>query len=84
MGSVIYARSCHGYAVNETQKPEDIVAPLVLYSVPEGGLVVDCFAGSGTTLAVARKTGRRAIGIEKRESQCRAIVDRLAQHELAL
>jgi site-specific DNA-methyltransferase (adenine-specific) len=84
MGSVIYARSCHGYAVNETQKPEAIVAPLLQYSVPVGGLVVDCFAGSGTTLAVARKTGRRAIGIEKREEQCRAIVERLSQADLAL
>ena len=36
-GSVIYARSCHGYAVNETQKPEDIIAPLLQYSVPWGG-----------------------------------------------
>lgn len=83
-GSVIYARSCHGYAANETQKPEAIVAPLLQYSVPVGGLVVDCFAGSGTTGAVARKTARRAILIEKREAQCRAIVERLAQHELAL
>jgi site-specific DNA-methyltransferase (adenine-specific) len=82
MGSVIYARSCHGYAVNETQKPEDIVAPLLQYSVPPGGLVIDCFAGSGTTGAVARKLGRRAILIEKREAQCRAIVERLAQGEL--
>jgi site-specific DNA-methyltransferase (adenine-specific) len=82
MGSVIYARSCHGYAVNETQKPEDIVAPLLQYSVPPGGLVVDCFAGSGTTGAVARKTGRRAILIEKRESQCQAIAARLAQGDL--
>lgn len=82
MGSVIYARSCHGYAVNETQKPEELVAPLVLYSVPPGGLVVDCFAGSGTTLAVARKTGRHAIGIEKRQSQCQRIVERLSQGEL--
>jgi site-specific DNA-methyltransferase (adenine-specific) len=80
--SVIYARSCHGYAVNETQKPEDIVAPLLAYSVPLGGLVVDCFAGSGTTLAVARKTGRHAIGIELRESQCKRIVERLSQREL--
>lgn len=79
MRSVIYARSCHGYAVNETQKPEDIVAPLVQYSVPPGGTLVDCFAGSGTTLAVARKTGRKAIGIEKRRSQCELIVDRLRQ-----
>lgn len=82
MSSVIYARSCHGYAVNETQKPEDIVAPLIQYSVPPGGLLVDCFAGSGTALAVARKTGRRAIGIELRESQCRHIVARLSQGDL--
>ena len=34
MTSVIYARSCHGHAVNETQKPEALVAPLVAYSVP--------------------------------------------------
>lgn len=82
MNSVIYARSCHGYAVNETQKPEQIVAPLVQYSVPTGGTLLDCFAGSGTMLAVARKTGRRAIGIEKRLSQCELIVDRLRQGEL--
>ena len=82
MTSVIFAASCHGYAVNETQKPEDIVAPLLQYSVPPGGLVVDCFAGSGTIGAVARKLGRRAILIEKRESQCRAIVERLAQGDL--
>lgn len=82
MGSVIYARSCHGYAVNEAQKPEEIVAPLVEYSVPPGGILLDCFAGSGTMLAVARKTGRRAIGIEKRLSQCECIVDRLNQREL--
>lgn len=80
--SVIYAKNCHGFAVNETQKPEEIMAPLVQYSVPPGGLVVDCFAGSGTTGVVARKTGRRAILIEKREAQCRAIVDRLAQRDL--
>ena len=82
MTSVIFAPSCHGYAVNETQKPEEIVAPLLQYSVPPGGLVVDCFAGSGTTGAVARKTGRRAILIEKREAQCRAIVERLRQGDL--
>jgi site-specific DNA-methyltransferase (adenine-specific) len=84
MGSVIYARSCHGSAVHPTQKPEAIVQPLIEYSVPPGGTVLDCFAGSGTTLAVARKTGRRAIGIEAREEYCRVIVDRLAQKEMAV
>lgn len=82
--SIIPARSCHGYAVNETQKPEAIIAPLLEYSVPPGGIVVDCFAGSGTTLAVARSQGKRAIGIEKRASQCDEIVSRLSQKELFL
>jgi site-specific DNA-methyltransferase (adenine-specific) len=82
MNSVIYARSCHGDAVHPTQKPEAIVQPLMLYSVPTGGLVVDCFAGSGTVLQVARMTGRRAIGIEIDEKYCSAIAERLAQHVL--
>lgn len=82
MGSVIFARSCHGYAVNETQKPEGIVVPLVQYSVKPGGTLLDCFAGSGTMLIVAKNTGRRAIGIEHRQSQCELIVDRLRQGDM--
>lgn len=82
MGSVIYARSCHGSAIYPTQKPEAIIAPLMEYSVPPGGVVLDCFAGSGVTLLQARKTGRRAIGIEKSEARCAAIVERLSQMEL--
>lgn len=82
MRSVIPVRSCHGYAVNETQKPEGIVAPLLEYSVPPGGIVLDCFAGSGTALVEARRQGKRAVGIETRESQCEEIVKRLAQGEL--
>lgn len=79
MRSVIFANSCHGDAVNETQKPEAIVWPLMEYSVPDGGIVLDPFAGSGTVLAVALVQGKRAIGIEKRESQCKEIVCRLSQ-----
>lgn len=77
--SVMHVRSCHGHAENETQKPEGIVAPLMSYSVPPGGVVLDCFAGSGTTLAVARTQGKRAVGIELREEQCEAIARRLSQ-----
>lgn len=84
MNSVIYARSCHGTAIHPTQKPEAIIAPLMEYSVPAGGLVLDCFAGSGVVLQLARKTGRRAIGIEKGEERCAAIVKQLSQTELAL
>lgn len=84
MRSVIFSRSCHGYAVNETQKPEGIVAPLMEYSVPQNGCVLDPFSGSGTVLAVARAQGKRAIGIERRESQCAEIMKRLAQREFNL
>jgi site-specific DNA-methyltransferase (adenine-specific) len=80
--SIIYARSCHGYAENETQKPEAIIAPLLEYSVPVGGSVLDCFCGSGTTLVEARRQQRIAVGIEKRESQCEVAVRRLAQGDL--
>jgi site-specific DNA-methyltransferase (adenine-specific) len=84
MRSVIPVRSCHGYAVNETQKPEGIISPLLEYSVPVGGMVVDLFSGSGTVLAVARQQGKRSIGIEKREDQCAQIVARLSQQTLSI
>lgn len=84
MRSVIAVKSCHMDAVNETQKPEGIVWPLLEYSVPAGGLVLDPCAGSGTVLVVARKQGKKAIGIEKRESQCEEIALRLSQKELAI
>lgn len=48
-----------------TQKPEKLIAKLILASCPEGGLVLDPFCGSGTTAAVAKKLGRHFIGIEQ-------------------
>lgn len=68
--SVIYARSCHGSAENETQKPLSVVQTLVEYSCPPQGLILSPFAGSGTDGVVARLTGRRAVLIEAREEQC--------------
>lgn len=77
--SVIKARSEHGRAVHPTQKPLGIVRPLIQYSVAEGGVVLDPFAGSGSTLLAARELGRRAIGIEIDEGYCEKAVARLAQ-----
>ena len=77
MRSVIKARSCHGYAVHPTQKPLEIVRPLLHYSSPPGGLVLDPFMGSGTTLVAARELGMKAIGIEVSEAYCQAAVERL-------
>jgi DNA modification methylase len=44
--------------------PADLVEPCIKAGCPEGGTVLDPFAGSGTTLAVAAELGRSAIGCE--------------------
>lgn len=77
--SVIHARSMHGRAINETEKPTAVLEPLISYGCPPGGLVVDPFAGSSSTLIAARESGRRAIGVETREAQCESAARRLAQ-----
>lgn len=79
MRSVIFARSMHGRAINETEKPASLVEHLVTYGCPPGGLVIDLFAGSASTLAAAKASGRRAIGFELRESQCESAAKRLSQ-----
>lgn len=66
-------------ADNPTAKPIPLIAELMkLYSNP-GETVFDPYAGNGTTLAVARLLGRRAIGIEQNGAQCAAFVEWLHQ-----
>ena len=50
-----------------TQKPEKLIAKLILVSCPKGGVVFDPFLGSGTTAVVAKKLGRQYCGIELNE-----------------
>lgn len=60
-----------------TQKPEKLVAKLILASSRPGDLVLDPFLGSGTTAVVARKLGRRFIGIEADPEHCLSALRRL-------
>lgn len=47
-----------------TQKPERLLEKIILSSSTKGGIVFDCFMGSGTTQAVAMKLGRRFVGAD--------------------
>ena len=77
--SIIYAPSMRGRAIHPTEKPLGVLLPLIEYASPRGGLVCDCFAGSGSTLDAARACGRRAIGIERHEPYAEAAAKRLSQ-----
>lgn len=59
--------------------PEKLVEPMILAGCPEGGTVLDPFAGSGTTLAVANRLGRHAIGIELNPEYVQLIHQRAQQ-----
>ena len=54
-----------------------MLLPLLRYACPPGGLVLDPFLGSGSTLVAARELGMRGIGIEREERYCAAAVARL-------
>ena len=63
-----------------TEKPiAGLLDPLIRYGCPPGGLVLDLFAGSGSTLDAARQAGRRAVGIEADEQYAEAAALRLSQ-----
>lgn len=53
-----------------TQKPEKLIAKLILASSNEGDVVLDPFLGSGTTSVVAKKLGRHFVGVEQNERYC--------------
>lgn len=84
MRSVIRVRSMHGRAIHPTEKPVGILQPLIEFSTAPGDLVLDPFAGSGSTLEAARLTGRRAVGIERHEPYAEAAALRLSQGVLDL
>ena len=69
-------------AIHPTQKPTEVLAPLIEYAVPVGGLVLDPFAGSCSTLLTARQLDRRAVGIEANEEYAEKAAERLSTPDL--
>lgn len=53
-----------GNRLHPTQKPVEILTPLITGFCPAGGLVLDPFCGSGSTLAAAQSVGRTFLGME--------------------
>ncbi len=60
-----------------TQKPEKLLAKIILASTNEGDHILDPFAGSGTTAVIARKLGRHFTAIESDEEYCLLAAKRL-------
>lgn len=67
------------------EKPVNLLWRLIEASgIPKGGLVVDPFMGSGSTLIAAKRAGCHALGIESEERWCDVAIGRLAQDLLPL
>ena len=64
--------------MHPTQKPEALLHRVILASSNPGDVVLDPFFGSGTTAAVAKRLGRRFIGIEREAAYAEAARTRLA------
>lgn len=62
-----------------TQKPESLLERLVRSCTQEGDLILDPYNGSGTTLAVAARLGRQAIGIDESHVAIAVTKERLAK-----
>jgi DNA modification methylase len=66
--------------VHPTQYPEALAEKMIKRGSKEGDVVLDPFAGSGTSLVVAKRLGRKYIGIEINPTHYEGIKERL-KHE---
>jgi modification methylase len=70
-----------GKKLHPTQKPEALLARVILASSRPGDLVLDPFSGTGTTGAAAKRLGRRFIGIERDPAYAAAAQARISRVE---
>src|ERR687888_504329 len=67
-----------GSKAHPTQKPESLLYRILLACTKPGDVVLDPFFGTGTTGAVARRLGRRWIGIEREDAYVKVARERIA------
>ena len=72
----------HGLKLHPTQKPEALLHRVLLASTNQEDVVLDPFAGTGTTAAMARRLRRHFLGIEAIPAYAEAAIGRV-QRELA-
>jgi modification methylase len=74
-------KDAEGRKLHPTQKPEALLQRVLLAASRPGDLVLDPFAGSGTTGVVAKRLGRRFLGIERDPAYAAAAAGRIAAAE---
>jgi len=71
----------NGDKIHPTQKPEALLARILMASTKPGDVVLDPFFGSGTTGAVAKRLGRHFVGVEREQAYIDAATARIAAVE---
>jgi modification methylase len=74
-------KGADGKKAHPTQKPEALVARILMASSKPGDIVLDPFFGSGTTGAVAKRLGRNFVGVEREQDYIDAASARIAAVE---
>ncbi|CCF18265.1 adenine DNA methyltransferase [Pseudorhizobium banfieldiae] len=74
-------KGVNGKKVHPTQKPEALLARVIMASTKPGDVILDPFFGTGTTGAVAKRLGRNFVGIEREQDYIEAASARIATVE---
>lgn len=72
--------SCYKETAHPTEKPKSLINYLIEIHTNKNDLILDPFAGSGTTLICAKENERRFVGIEKNKDYVKMIGDRFEQN----
>lgn len=80
--SVLRVRNEHRRAIHPTQKPIDLLLPLIRYSCPPGGMVLDPFSGSASTGVAAARAGMQSLLIERDAAMAALATARLNEPEV--